>query len=68
MKHHETIEWCLTGHNCEVVYDAGKDRYNWEVRKGKELQAKGSAVTLAEARSTAMSAYQIVRDGAALSR
>lgn len=68
MKHQETIMWCLTGHTCSISYNVGKDRYDWDIRKGEELQAKGSAVTLSEARSTAMSAYQIVRDGAALSR
>ena len=68
MNHQETIEWCLTGHRCNIVYDAGKDLYNWDIKKGEELQAKGSSVSLADARSTAMSAYQIVRDGAALSR
>ena len=68
MNHQETIVWCITGHTCTISYNAGKDRYEWEIRKGEELQAKGSSVSLADARSTAMSAYQIVRDGAALSR
>ena len=68
MNHQETIVWCLTGHTCSISCNAGKYRYDWEIRKGEELQAKGSSVSLADARSTAMSAYQIVRDGAALSR
>lgn len=66
MDYEEKMSFTEAKVSISVVFNSGKNRYDWVLTKEGNVLAKGSSVVLPEARKMALGALEVVSKGAVL--